>query len=73
MNCPDRVAGHGGGERVNAAELTRNLPRPRSLDPNFTDWDPEDMGTWDGRIVVVANDENFLDWQRDWLAENGRG
>ena len=32
-----------------AAELTRNLPRPRSLDPDFTDWDPDDMDTWDER------------------------
>jgi hypothetical protein len=56
-----------------AAELTSNLPRPRSLDPDFTDWDPDDMDTWDERIVMVADDEDFLDWQRDWLAENGRG
>jgi hypothetical protein len=56
-----------------AAELTRNLPRPRSLDPDFTDWDPDDMDTWDERIVMVADDEDLLDWQRDWLAENGRG
>jgi hypothetical protein len=48
-----------------AAELTRNLPRPRSLDPDFTDWDE--------RIVLVTEDEDFLEWQRDWLAENGRG
>ena len=54
-------------------ELTRNLPRPRSLDPDFTDWDPDDMDTWDERIVMVADDEDFLDWQRDWLAENGHG
>ena len=26
-----------------AGELTRNLPRPRSLDPDFTDWGPEDI------------------------------
>jgi hypothetical protein len=56
-----------------AAELTRNLPRPRSLDPDFTDWDPDDMDTWDERIVLVADDDDFLDWQRDWLTENGRG
>jgi len=31
------------------------------------------MDTWDGRIVMVADDEDFLDWHRDWLAENGRG
>jgi hypothetical protein len=31
------------------------------------------MDTWDERIVMVADDEDFLDWQRDWLAENGRG
>jgi len=54
-------------------ELTGNLPRARSLDPNFTDWHPDDMDTWDERIVMVADDEDFLDWQRDWLAENGRG
>jgi hypothetical protein len=56
-----------------AAELTRNLPRPRSLDPDLTDWDPDDMDTWDERIVMVADDEDFLEWQRDWRAENGRG
>jgi hypothetical protein len=56
-----------------AAELTRNLPRPRALDPDFTDWDPDDMDTWDERIVLVADDEDFLDWQRDWLTANGRG
>jgi hypothetical protein len=22
---------------------------------------------------MVADDEDFVDWQRDWLAENGRG
>jgi hypothetical protein len=27
------------------------------------------MDTWDERIVMVADDEDFLDWQRDWLAE----
>jgi hypothetical protein len=26
-----------------------------------------------GRIVMVADDEDFLDWQRDWLSENDRG
>jgi predicted DNA-binding transcriptional regulator AlpA len=36
-------------------------PRPRSLDPDFTDWDPEDIDTWDERIVMVADDEDFLD------------
>jgi len=51
------------------AELTRNLPRPRSLDPDFTDWDPDDLDTWDERIVMVADDQDIL----DWLAENGRG
>jgi hypothetical protein len=63
MNCAERVAGHVNGETVTAAaigdeggaaELTRNLPRPRSLDPDFIDWDPEDMNTWDERIVMVA-------------------
>jgi hypothetical protein len=56
-----------------ATELTRNLPRPRSLDPEFTDWDPDDLDTWDERIVMVSDDEDFLKWQREWLAENGRG
>ena len=46
---------------------------PRSLDPDFTDWDPEDMDTWDERIVMVADDEDFLDWQRDWLTDDDRG
>ena len=55
-----------------AIELTRNLPRPRSLDPEFTDWDPDDLDTWDERIVMVADDEDFAEWQREWLAENGR-
>ena len=54
-------------------ELARNLPKPRSLDPDFTDWDPDDLDTWDERIVVVADDEDFLDWQREWLEEHGRG
>jgi hypothetical protein len=56
-----------------AGELTRNLPRPRSLDPGFTDWDPDDIDTWDERIVMVADDEDFADWQREWMADNGRG
>jgi hypothetical protein len=43
------------------------------LDPDFTDWDPDDLDTWDERIVVVADDEDFLDWQREWLEEHGRG
>jgi hypothetical protein len=89
MNCPDGVAGPAARTRIarrnddckatchaiaaGAAELTRNLPRPRALDPDFTDWDPDDMDPWDERIVMVADDEDFLDWQRDWLAENGRG
>ena len=55
-----------------AAELTRNLSRPRSLDFDFTDWDPEGMSTWDDRIVMVADDEAFLEWQRDWLGDTGR-
>ena len=42
------------------------------MDPDFTDWDPDDMDTWDERIVMVADDEDFAEWQRDWLAENGR-
>ena|SRR6476620_5331020 len=54
-------------------ELARNLPKPRSLDPDFTDWDPDDLDTWDERIVVVADDEDFLEWQREWLEEHGRG
>ena len=41
----------------------RDTPRPRSLDPDFTDWDPDDM-------VMVADDQDFLEWQRDWLADN---
>ncbi len=52
-----------------ASALTLNLPRPRSLDPNFTDWDPDDIDTWDERIVMVADDEDFAEWQREWLAE----
>jgi hypothetical protein len=31
------------------------------------------MDIWDERIVLVADDEDFLDWLRDWLTENGRG
>jgi hypothetical protein len=52
-----------------AAELTRDPSRPQSLDPDFTDWR---MSTRDERIVMVADDEDFLEWQRDWLADNGR-
>jgi hypothetical protein len=33
----------------------------------------EIVGTWDERIVMVADDEDFLEWQRDWLTNNGRG
>ncbi|WP_319452728.1 MULTISPECIES: hypothetical protein [unclassified Mycobacterium] len=55
-----------------AGELTRNLPKPRSLDPNFTDWDPDDIDTWDERIVMVADEADFLEWQREWLEETGR-
>jgi len=33
-------------------DLTRNLPRPRSLDPY-------DIDTWDERIVMVADDERL--------------
>jgi hypothetical protein len=32
----------------------------------------EIVGTWDERIVMVADDEDFLEWQRDWLTDNGR-
>jgi len=56
-----------------ACDLAANLPRPRSLDPDFTDWDPDDLDTWDERIVMVADDEDFAEWQREWLADNGRG
>jgi hypothetical protein len=28
------------------------------------------MDTWDQRIVMVADDADFLEWQRDWLAAN---
>jgi hypothetical protein len=74
MNCAGRVAGHVNGESRaiagGAAAVTRNLPRPRSLDPDFTDWDPEDTDTWDERIVMVADDEDFLEWQRDRLTDN---
>lgn len=56
-----------------AGELTRNLPKPRSFDPNFTDWDPDDIDTWDERIVMVADEDDFLEWQQDWLDEHGRG
>jgi hypothetical protein len=41
--------------RLNGAvELTRNLPRPRSLDPDVTDRGPNDADTLDERIVLVA-------------------
>lgn len=56
-----------------AADLARNLPGPRSLDPDFTDWDLDDMDTWDERIGMLADGEHFLDWPRDWLAGNGPG
>jgi hypothetical protein len=49
---------------------TWERPRPRS-GPEFTDWDPDDIGTWDERIVMVADDD-FAEWQREWLADNGR-
>jgi len=31
------------------------------------------VDTWDERIVVVVDDEDFLEWQREWLEEHGRG
>ena len=31
------------------------------------------MDTWDERMVLVADVEDFLEWQRDRQAENGRG
>jgi len=31
------------------------------------------MDTWCEQIVMAADDEDSLDWQRDWLAENRRG
>jgi hypothetical protein len=74
MNCAERVACHVNRESRaiagGATAVTRNLPRPRSLDPDFTDWDPEDTDTWDERIVMVADDEDFLEWQRDRLTDN---
>jgi len=29
------------------------------------------LDTWEERIVMVA-DEDFAEWQQDWLAESGR-
>jgi hypothetical protein len=55
-----------------AVDLARNLPGPRSLDPDYNAWNPDDMDTGDERIVMIADDEDFLDWQRDRLAANGR-
>lgn len=53
-----------------AGDLTRNLPPPRSLDPDFTDWDPNDVDTWDERIVQIEDEAEFLEWQREWIDEN---
>jgi hypothetical protein len=39
-----------------------------ALDPNWNHL--EIVGTWDERIVMVAGDADFADWQREWLAEN---
>jgi hypothetical protein len=67
-DCPPartRSARHRGFRRT-------RFSRPRSLDPDFIDWDPEDMDTWDERIVMVADDEDFLEWRRDWLTDHGR-
>jgi hypothetical protein len=47
------------------------LPHPRSLDPALTDWDPDDIDTRDERIVMVADDDDLFEWQREWLAEHG--
>jgi hypothetical protein len=33
--------------RIGRCRSARNLPWPRSLDPDFTDWVHDDMGTWD--------------------------
>jgi hypothetical protein len=30
------------------------------------------LNTWDERIVMIADDEDLLDWQQGW-GENGRG
>lgn len=49
-----------------AGELTGNQPRPRS-------WDPDGIGTWDERIVMVADDEDFAQWQREWLGRQRSG
>jgi hypothetical protein len=49
--------------------LSRNLPAPRSLDPEFTDWDPDDISTWDERIVMVADDDDFAEMRQEWLAK----
>jgi hypothetical protein len=31
------------------------------------------LNTWDERTVMIADDEDFLDWQHDGWGENGRG
>jgi hypothetical protein len=60
-------------QRCLQGDVSGHRRRRRSLDPDFTDWDPEDMDTRDERIVMVADDEDFLEWQRDWLTDNARG
>ena len=55
------------------AELTRNLSRPRSLDPDFTDSDPEGVQHVGRPDCHGRRRRAFLAWQRDWLADNGRG
>ena len=78
MNCPERVAGHVNGETVvaarrviagGAAEVTRNLPRPRSLDPDVTDPGPRGHGHLRRADCHGHDDEDFLEWRRDGLTD----
>jgi hypothetical protein len=57
--------------RTRSTRFTATLPTVWSLDPDFVDWDPDDVSTWDERIVMVAEDADFDEWQREWLADNG--
>jgi hypothetical protein len=71
MNCSERVAGHVDGETVVAAGLFQRRGTAAAIGDEGglpSGANPE----WDERIVLVADDEDFLEWQRDWLTDHGR-
>ena len=81
MTWAHRVAGHVGGERIVAAwELLLGFPDGRSAAFECSKRNDDCKAVCRAiaagageRIVMVADDGDFADWQRDWPADNGRG